>query len=562
MIKPLPFFLFFLFFLAVGLAQASDYEMLPDAILYPERKAGHMLVVDKAEQLLYLYRHDQNGQISLEKIMQCSTGENRGDKILEGDKKTPNGFYIFNQKLLPRDLPSIYGALAFPTDYPNFWDIQLGRGGYGIWIHGINKPLTDYDSNGCVELENADIARLEDLIRLYDTPLIIYESLALSPVDELRREADLVLNFLELWRQAWAGKDHQAYRDLYDPGFVNSDGRSLSGWLARKEDVAKDYRKIQVEIRDLRIFRHRDVVVAMFTQDYRADDRFTSVGLKRLYLKKTGAGYKIVGETFRNSPQTETRKWLTAEEKRKALETPPLTLAPAMAAAPGPNEPEISRVSVEARTIAQALTEEKFEIPADEVWAAHEARVMEEAEAQARAIDEANAIAEARAEAEARAIAEARAEDEARARAEAEVLARLEAEAAARARAEARATELSEAQEGVNRELIELVRQWAAAWSRRDVVAFFGFYHPDFYYRAKNLDLTGFIDYRRKLIEGADQIEVKLSSFAVSPGRDTARVTFRQDYRSDQMRDSGRKTLILKKTGSGWKILAETWNVN
>lgn len=91
---------------------------------------------------------------------------------------------------------------------------------------------------------------------------------------------------------------------------------------------------------------------------------------------------------------------------------------------------------------------------------------------------------------------------------------------------------------------------------------FFGFYHPDFYYRAKDLDLAGFIDYRRKLIEEADQIEVKLSAFVVSPGRDTARVTFRQDYRSDQMRDSGRKTLILKKTGSGWKILAETWNVN
>lgn len=343
--KALPLFILLLF-LAVSRTAAADDVLLPDAILYPERKAGHILVVDKAEQLLYLYRHDETGQVSLERVMQCSTGGNKGDKMVEGDKKTPNGFYIFNQKLLPRELPPIYGTLAYPSDYPNFWDKKLGRGGYGIWIHGINKPLVDYDSNGCVELENADIAQMEELIRLFDTPMITYESLVQAPASELQAEADRIVAFLETWRQAWVNKDHENYRNLYDPNFTNSDGRSFEGWMTHKVNVGRNYQKIHVEIKDLRIYRHRDVIVAVFTQDYRGDERFTSVGLKRLYLKNTGSGYKIVAETFRNSPESKTNKWLTAEEKRRALETPPLKVAKASTPVTGQNEPESSRVAV------------------------------------------------------------------------------------------------------------------------------------------------------------------------------------------------------------------------
>ena len=587
-----------LILMAVSRAASADEGMLPDAILYPERKAGHILVVDKAEQLLYLYRHDENGQVSLERVMQCSTGGNLGDKMVEGDKKTPNGYYIFNQKLLPRELPPIYGTLAYPTDYPNFWDKKLGRGGYGIWIHGINKPLVDYDSNGCVELENADIAKMEELIRLFDTPLITYESLTLAPAEELKAEAGRIVDFLESWRRAWVDKNHQAYRDHYAPDFVNSDGRSFEGWMTHKVNVGRNYQKIYVEIKNLRIYRHRDVITAAFIQDYRGDERFTSVGLKQLYLKNEGSGYKIVGETFRNTPESETRKWLTAEEKRRALETPPLMVAKAATPGPETNEPESSRASVEVRSIAQALNQEEAARAAGETrrlaedgdpvaedraraeaeaqaareaaageaaaQARREAEARVEAEARARAEAEVTARQEAEAQAKARAEAQAKAEAEARTReqfqaARAQAEAKAQAEARARAEAEAESRALSAAEEGIRRELTELVQSWAAAWSRRDAAAYFAFYHPDFYYKAKHLDLEGFIDYRRGLIEEADIIEVKLSGIEVRLSGDTARVVFRQDYRSDNVRDRGRKTLTLKKTGSGWKIMAETW---
>ncbi|MDR0882171.1 MAG: L,D-transpeptidase family protein [Candidatus Adiutrix sp.] len=486
---------------AVSRAWAADEGMLPDALLYPGSKPGYILVVDKAEQMLYLYRHDGAGNIGLDRVMPCSTGENKGDKMTEGDKKTPNGFYIFNQKLLPAELAPIYGILAYPTDYPNFWDKKQGHGGHGIWIHGINKPMVNYDSNGCVELENAEIARMEELIRLYDTPMVIYESLTLASLEDQKAEAEAIKSFVETWRRAWAAKDHQTYQSLYDPTFVNSDDRSFAAWMAHKVKVGQGYRSIGVELKDLRIYRHREVIAVLFEQDYSGDKRFASIGLKRLYLKKSGQTYKIVGEDYRDMPETETRKWLTAEEKRRAIETPAIKATPPLMAAKAPESP--------AAPAPPPVPEATPEPPAAE--------------------KDDPAAAEAQAAAKAKAAAEGRA-----------ARAALEAE--------------------IKPEILGLVNQWAEAWSRRDSAAYFQFYHPDFYYQAKKLNLGGFIKYRQQLIEEADEIEVRLSAIEVRlMSADTARVIFRQDYRSDNTHDLGRKTLTLKKTESGWKIVAETW---
>ncbi|MDR2946747.1 MAG: L,D-transpeptidase family protein [Candidatus Adiutrix sp.] len=548
--------------LFAAVASAADDTMLPDAILDPGPKPGHILVVDKAEQMLYLYSHDGRGNLALERVMPCSTGENLGDKLVEGDKKTPNGYYIFNQKLLPRELSPIYGTLAYPTNYPNFWDKKLGRGGYGIWIHGINKPLVDYDSNGCIELENADIAEMEEIIGLFDTPVLTYESLTLKPLSELKQEAADIRAFIEAWRQAWINKDHDAYRAAYAPEFVNSDGRSFEGWMTNKENVARKYKTLEVDIKDLRLFRHRDVISAVFEQDYRGSSSFVSIGVKTLYINKVDGQYKIFGEEFVNTPERSTTKWLTAAEKQKARETPPLTVAQVQA------EAEEKRLAAEAKALAETQAAESAEAKRRE-----EARIQAQALAdQLRAEEEALAEAQAKAaaEAQARAAAEAQAAEEARAQARAEAQAAEEAkaqaaaearaakEAEARAKAEARAAQTAEA-EAVKAGLITQVEQWAEAWRQRDADRFLDFYHPEFHYQARNLDLAAFKEYRGGLIRGAKNIEVALSDFNVRVDGDTARVSFRQDYRSDSMSDLGRKTLSLKRTEAGWKITAETW---
>ena len=524
---------------------------MPDAILFPGDREGYILVVDKAAQVLHLYHHDARGQLKLERTMRCSSGINKGDKMIEGDKKTPNGFYVFNQKLLPRELSPIYGTLAYPTDYPNFWDKKLGRGGYGIWLHGINKPLINYDSNGCVELENADVARLEDLVRLFDTPIIIYEELTMAPAEELANEGRAVREFIEEWSQAWATKNHQAYREKYAPEFVNSDDRSFVGWMAHKEGVAKRYQTITVEIKDLRIFYHRDVITAVFEQDYRGDNRFTSIGLKRLYIKNTDQGYKIVGEEFRPMPGPSPDKWLTAAEKRKAIETPPLTLAESSEL---PTDTDIIESSEQAANEAgqMPLLTAMSGPTEEEISAAEEANLDDKAKAE-EIEREIAAARKAEAEARERNAAMVR---EAEQQAEAEALAKAEAEK--RERAEARLK--AEAEEAATKKhILSVVENWAEAWRKQDIPAYFECYHPDFYYKAKKMALAEFKNYRSSLIEKSSSIGLKLTHFETRIAGDTVQVSFRQDYRSDNVQDYGRKTLTFKKIGSDWKIVSETW---
>jgi len=534
MFKLLLFHLSALAFLApAGLARAAE-EMLPDALLYPGGRPGHILVVDKADQMLYLYRHDEAGNITLDRVMPCSTGENLGDKMVEGDKKTPNGFYIFNQKLLPRELSAIYGTLAYPTDYPNFWDRHLGRGGYGIWMHGIDKPLVDYDSNGCIELENADIARMEDLLKLFDTPIITYETLALAPVEELKREGLAVKAFLEDWRRAWSGKDHAAYRAQYAPDFINSDSRSFEAWMTHKENVARNYRNIKVELNDLRIYRHREVIAAVFEQDYQGDQRFHSVGSKRLYLRPGGGGYKIIGEEFRARPRFDDQKRLTPEEKRLALTTPPKVALQVQ-------EPEGSRAAVEAQAAAKdqarvGVAEDRGEEGLPVTVA--EARGSLAAKPEAPASPPAGpALPEPALPEPATQTEPAPPETQPK---------------PPPAAPQARAAEQT-------RFFAELVGEWARAWALKDQEAYFAFYHPDFHYRAKNMDLAAFKVYRSELMAGAGRLEVRVSDFEIQNWGDRVRVAFRQDYRSDQLRDRGRKTMVFKQDGSDWKILSETW---
>jgi len=533
---------FFLFLLAAliglpsaGPARAAE-DLLPDTLIYPGDRPGHILVVDKASQMLYLYRHDGDGTVSLDRVMPCSTGENLGDKMVEGDKKTPNGFYIFNQKLLPRELSPIYGTLAYPTDYPNFWDRRLGRGGYGIWLHGIDKPLVDYDSNGCIELENADIARLEDLLHLFDTPLITYETLTLAPVEDLKGESQAVRDFLEDWRRAWSGKDHNTYRAKYASDFVNSDNRTFEGWMTHKRNVAGNYRDIKVELKDLRIFRHRDVLVASFEQDYRGDQRFTSMGLKRLYLRPEGGGYKIIGEEFRPFPKLDTGKKLTPEEKHLALTTPPKVAPPIMA------EPEGSRAAVEARAAAedQARTGSVEDARGEEGLPG----LMGEARGSLTASPE-PAPAEPSEPAP-----------------PAPALPNTPAQEPADPLAEPEPAPVPPQAPGPGEErqfFTELVSEWARVWTLKDLEAYFAFYHPDFHYRAKNMNLAAFRAYRAENMTETERLEILVSDIQVQVRGERARVSFRQEYRSDQLADRGRKTLVFKKDGPDWKIMSETW---
>ena len=171
----------------------------------------HALIVDKSQQRLMVWKVTE-GEPAMIASFRCSTGENEGDKWVRGDMKTPEGVYFFCSVIDGRTLPAKYGLWAFTTDYPNFVDRRRGKSGDGIWLHGRDKPLGPKpDSNGCVALENQDLVKVSQFIKLQSTPLIVVKKLKLAPRSVIMEQERQLRDFVEGWRQAWESQDLDAY---------------------------------------------------------------------------------------------------------------------------------------------------------------------------------------------------------------------------------------------------------------------------------------------------------------------------------------------------------------
>jgi len=124
---------------------------------------------------------------------------------------------------------------------------------------------------------------------------------------------------------------------------------------------------------------------------------------------------------------------------------------------------------------------------------------------------------------------------------------------AARRQAQAQAAKEAKATE---QQVLASVDAWARAWSARDVKAYLDAYAPDFDLPAGQ-SRKAWSDERRARIEDKKRISVKVESPRVAIDGNTATVRFRQVYDSDRLKTSGRKTLVLVRQGSKWRIKQE-----
>jgi tetratricopeptide (TPR) repeat protein len=105
-------------------------------------------------------------------------------------------------------------------------------------------------------------------------------------------------------------------------------------------------------------------------------------------------------------------------------------------------------------------------------------------------------------------------------------------------------------------EVLKAVRQWAAAWSRQDINAYLGAYGKDFK-PPKGLTRAQWEAERRARINGRSKIRVEILQPKVTISGDSAKVSFRQNYESDSLQTTTRKTLNLSRHGGRWVIVAE-----
>ena len=261
----------------------------------------YAVVVDKEEELLYVVSFKSNAP-QVVKTFKCITGKRKGDKLKEGDMRTPEGVYF--PLYWNSNLPPTYGIGAYPLNYPNLIDKKLlKRDGHGIWIHGTNEPnRPPHSTNGCIVLKNEDLKELQKYISLKRTPVVVVASVKGSSKGELKREAEGLLNFIEKWKRAWeeTPKNIKPYLDCYSKEFVWKGG-DYNSWRKKKERITRSKKWIKIKISDLtaakdgRVLKLGNLYVVRFKLDYRSNN-FNSKVNKLLYVIRERGRWKIVGE--------------------------------------------------------------------------------------------------------------------------------------------------------------------------------------------------------------------------------------------------------------------------
>ncbi|ADU97522.1 L,D-transpeptidase family protein [Thermovibrio ammonificans] len=261
----------------------------------------HAIVVDKTNEVLYVIRME-NGVPFIVRKFPCITGKRPGDKLEEGDQRTPEGIYF--PMYWETNLPPIYGIGAFPLNYPNLLDRKiLKRNGHGIWIHGTNNPnRPPHSTNGCIVLKNEYLRELKKLIVPKRTPVVVVSHLAYATKPEFLKEQRSIINFVLKWKRAWENtpKSLKPYFECYSKHFVWERG-GLKEWIAHKERVTKHKRWIKISISDLcamkdgRLLQFGNLYVVRMRLKYRSNN-YNSITNKVLYIIKEGGRWKILGE--------------------------------------------------------------------------------------------------------------------------------------------------------------------------------------------------------------------------------------------------------------------------
>ena len=293
------FFLLLLFISIFNVKSFAFQEVVSNVFTLPRNSVA--ILVDKTKEVLYIVKINK-GLPQIVAKFPCITGKRPGDKLEEGDLRTPEGIYF--PLYWKSGLPPMYGIGAYPLNYPNLLDRKvLKRDGHGIWIHGTNNPnRPPHSTNGCIVLRNRYLQELRKLIKPKVTPVVIVSHLSFSEKETYLKEKASLLNFVRKWKEAWENtpKNLSEYLKLYSKKFVWKRG-GYKEWVKYKTRITRYKKWIKIKISDItatkdgRLLQFGNIYVVGLMLDYRSNN-FSSKGRKLLYVIKEGGQWKILGE--------------------------------------------------------------------------------------------------------------------------------------------------------------------------------------------------------------------------------------------------------------------------
>jgi murein L,D-transpeptidase YafK len=286
-------------------AQVHPLEKLvPDGLINLGKGpfySNHVFVVDKSKRTLIVWEQSEKGYSKMKEI-NADFGKASGNKVSNGDQRTPEGIYFFSNYLEKAKLDfrryGIHDVKAFPMDYPNLFDRREGKTGSGIWLHTLpdDTPLSR-GSRGCVVIRNNDFDEAMALIKLNNTPIIVQDEINYVPPEQIETQRTLMVTWLKKWLEAWQSKNLDSYMSYFDKSF-HSKKMNYDQWRKYKSNLADTYGDINISISEPRIVHFRDEWIVQFIQKYKSD-KYEDFGHKTLYIRGTTIdNLKIIAEDF------------------------------------------------------------------------------------------------------------------------------------------------------------------------------------------------------------------------------------------------------------------------
>jgi murein L,D-transpeptidase YafK len=243
-----------------------------------------LLTCSKDKGALELYTPDAKQRFSLKKRYSAFTGKYSGDKLSQGDLRTPIGIYTLVEK--KKTVDPFYGPMAFVTSYPNLYDRIRGKSGDGIWIHGVPINGTrDPFTHGCIAINNNDLTQLDQNINPYNTLLIIDSNIKSMPNSSAYSS---ILAALYQWKYTWIYNDLEGYLAFYDPSFKRYDGMVYERFKSYKERVFEKNETKTIDFSNVTIIPYpgekRNLFWVTFHQTY-ASESHRFEGEKSLLLR-------------------------------------------------------------------------------------------------------------------------------------------------------------------------------------------------------------------------------------------------------------------------------------
>lgn len=291
-------------------AEGPSVKLFPAPLVYLDPAlTHHVLVAEKATHKLYLYENDKSYP-KLIKVYDMATGKKAGNKIFEGDHRTPEGIYFLNsfipnEELLARygEAGKIYGVGAFVLDYPNAIDRKQQKSGGGIWLHSTNDETRiekGLDSRGCFVVKNNDLKEISTYIELSKTVFISMHEIPFLSEENWITTRIAIKTLVDTWLESWRNEDIESYISNYHPvEFYDNFRGNYTNFKAYKRAVFAGAGTPQIQLSNLSIVASKDYVVVTFLQNYKSNS-IQDTGHKTLYLKQDEYyNWKIVSENWR-----------------------------------------------------------------------------------------------------------------------------------------------------------------------------------------------------------------------------------------------------------------------